>query len=91
MKRIAHISFLGGGVVKPSLTPYERETLLDHAEAASQRHGDVRLRIDQQDWMISRTTTVRAACFRCKGRTGALTYHVAGMAICIRCARHALQ
>lgn len=75
----------------PSHTPYERETLLEHVEAASQRHGDVRLRIDQQDWMISRTTPVRAVCLRCKRRTGAVTYHLAGMAFCIPCARQTLQ
>jgi hypothetical protein len=91
LKGVAHISFLGGGCIMPSHTPYEREVLIQHIEAAGRRHGNVRLRVDRQDWLITRSAAVRAACIRCHRRAGALVYRFGGAVLCTGCARRSLQ
>jgi hypothetical protein len=91
LKGVAHISFIGGGVIMPSHTPYEREILVQHVEAATKRHGSVRLAVDRQDWTISVSAQHRAVCTRCSRRAGVLTYRFAGTTLCTPCARRTLQ
>ena len=75
----------------PSHTPYEREILIQHLEAATTRYGNARLLVDRQDWRVSFSTQLRALCIRCKRSVGTLTYRHAGTTLCTACARRSLQ
>ena len=91
MNSIAHISFPGGGLVVPSRTPYERELLVEHTEAAAKRHGAVHLLLDSRCWTIAPTDRPVDPCTSCSGRPGRLTYRLEGRAFCGQCARNALH
>ena len=91
MKRIAHISFEGGGFIVPAQTPYDREVLIEHVEASTRRHGVIRLDVNNRRWEVCRNTAnpeVRAACSRCPANS---TYQFDGRVLCGECARRMLQ
>ena len=91
MKGIAHVSFQGGGLIVPAHTPYDCELLFEHAEAATERHGDVRFDLNRQEWRISLRNGYREVCASCGRWPGNLTYRFDGQTLCAWCARRALR
>ena len=92
MKGVAHISFERGGLILPTLTPYQREVLVDHVEQSAQRHGSIDLDLDDRQWTIGLRNIRREVCTSCDVLPqGTLTYVVEGRTLCRRCARRVLR
>ena len=74
MNDIAHISFKGGGLFVPARTPYDREQLVEHVEACTNRHGCILLEVNLLQWTISVSNGLRAVCASCSKWPDQFTY-----------------
>lgn len=74
MKDVAHISFDGGGIMIPVHTPYERQLMVEHVEASTNRYGCIRLEVNRQHWTISRNRGSRTVCAACSQWPDNLAY-----------------
>jgi hypothetical protein len=92
MKGFAHISFVGGGLIVPVQTPYERELLVEHLEASAKRHGSVQTEVDRRHWtVVSLSKGHREMCAACSRHLDRLRYRLDGRTLCGECAGCTLQ
>lgn len=71
MNGVARIRHAAGGIILPSRTPYDRETVIDALRHALHRHGAVQLDLDGRHWRLSaHEHGVCAACHRASPRYG---------------------
>lgn len=63
MTGVARIRFLGGGILLPARTAYERENALAALRHALHRNGTVRLECDGRRWLLSCDSS--GECARC--------------------------
>jgi hypothetical protein len=91
MRRVAHISFEGGGLILPTQTPYQRELLIEHVELSAKGRGSVHLRLDDRQWTVTSKNGRSEACASCNQRPDKLTFRFEGHTLCGRCARRVLQ
>lgn len=86
---IAHVSFLGGGIVLPARNPYDRQVLVEHVVDRVRKKGRVQVLVDDQRWMVHLDRNPGAlACARCADSLGAACYAAGsgGAAYCVECA-----
>jgi len=67
--------------------------LLEHLDVHVGRHGCVRVRLGDREWMVRHRQEAEApACGACElAAPGRFIYHAAGVAFCRRCARAAMH
>jgi hypothetical protein len=87
----AHISFRGGGLILPAVTPYQRQLVFEHFEASAKQHQNVGLRVQGRYWSISVKLARRERCAECVRSLHDLAYRADGQNFCNRCTRRALQ
>jgi len=87
MHRTAHITFTGGGLILPAHTPYDRQIIFEHVEAAAKHHELLGLRANGHYWSISHNTARLELCAPCSRGVHALAYRSNGQNFCGRCVR----
>jgi hypothetical protein len=65
MNDIAQLFFSGGGMILPAGTPYERELLVDCVEATAKRHGNLKLHMHGQSWIVGANRSALPVCSVC--------------------------
>lgn len=87
MTESAYIYFLGGKLLLPARTPYEREVIADHVRHRLRRDGFVRL---EKSGRASRIVAVTGAmgerCRLCGASVGNAACRCGGRLLCIACA-----
>jgi hypothetical protein len=89
MNSLAHISFVGGGLLLPAQDPYERELLVEHVVACARKNGGVRVTAHGRAWSVRRIPeTSTGSCGRCGGVLQGSWCSTApgGAPHCLRCA-----
>ena len=90
-RRGAHIGAPGAIMVLPAVSPYEWQTLCEHAAAAARQHGSVRMRIDGVECVVRRSSLTAAhSCAGCGGPLMRVTFRLAWRDLCGECARQSL-
>src|SRR5262245_20970720 len=49
---IAHMSFRGGGIFLPALSPYDRQVIVEHVSYRVRASGEVQVLLDGRRWMV---------------------------------------
>lgn len=74
-------------LVLPTATPYEREVVADYLLGVARRRGAVRIRLDQQEWvLVWRPGDCDSRCAACGGRHRGLRVRLFARDCCARCA-----
>lgn len=85
---MARISFEGGALLLPARQPYDCELVFQAATSYARRYGVVLLELQGHPITVTSSSEAEAdPCAACARERGALTFHVAGRALCIDCAR----
>jgi hypothetical protein len=87
----AHITFVGGGLVLPARTPYERQLLREHVLSYARSKEPLQLTVDRTTWVIDRPSAKRPlVCDRCQRRLTAAALHAPNSIerYCVACALH---
>jgi hypothetical protein len=85
----AHLTFVGGGLLLPARTPYERQLLREHVLDRARHKEQLRVRVDRTDWTIERPTVERPfVCGRCKRQLTVAALHAPHQpdTYCVACA-----
>jgi hypothetical protein len=90
MRLIAHITYPGGALVLPAHDPYDRQLVLQQAEACARRYGAVGLEVGGKQVRIHRTVA-DAACDLCSRPCAALSFAMDGGRLCTRCVRQRID
>ena len=87
---IGSVSSEMGTLVTAAATAYDREQLLNAAEALARRHGFVRLEIGPSSWVVC-SGVAHVSCGRCAETIGTVQYHRDAQTICAPCVRRSLR
>jgi hypothetical protein len=90
MRLIAHITYPGGALVLPAHDPYDRQLVLQQAEACARRYGAVGLEVGGKQVRIHRTVA-DSACDICARPCAALSFAMDGRRLCTRCVRQRID
>lgn len=92
MKGVARISFQGGALFVPAKTPYDRELLFEHLDLYARRHGTIRVELNRREWTVRKAERAQQSkCDECEREIDALSYALAGRALCSFCARKGVR
>lgn len=89
MNSVAHLSFVGGGLLLPARDPYDRELLVEHVVARARQNGGMRVVLHGRAWSVRLTPdTFTGSCARCSRILQATLCATAlgGAPYCVRCA-----
>jgi hypothetical protein len=75
----------------PARTPYDRETLFEHAAMYTKRHGQVRLELNRKEWIVRLLGGEIQNCVSCQRRLDYLCYALGERTLCSQCARRDLR
>ncbi len=86
----AQLTFMGGQLLVPAQTPYDRQQLVEHVQRCTRTYGQVRVRVDEVTWWLEpldgRQELLCRGCARAidhvvcrRSRTSAATF-------CVTCA-----
>jgi hypothetical protein len=88
MKGVARISFPNGVLLLPAKTPYERETVFEHADQFARRYGHAELQLGRSELLVALCTDSPALrCSVCRQELDRLVYTLKSRALCAHCAR----
>ena len=85
----AHLTFVGGGLLLPARTPYERQLLQEHVLDRARHKDQLRVRVDRKDWTVERPTAEHPfVCGRCKRQLTVAALHTPRQpeTYCVACA-----
>ena len=84
---MARISYDGGALLLPARQPYDCEIVFQAATSYARRYGVVLLEMQGYPITVTKSDVDAEPCSACARARGALTFHVAGRALCGDCAR----
>lgn len=84
----AHLTFMGGGLMLPARTPYDRQILREHVLNRARHVQELRVRVGRKTWCVERPTEQTPfVCGSCKRQlTVALHAPPADTMYCVACA-----
>jgi hypothetical protein len=85
----AHITFMGGGLLLPASTPYDRQILREHVLSRARHVQDLQVKVGRKTWRVERPSEERPfACGFCKRQLAVAALHAAptDTVYCVACA-----
>jgi hypothetical protein len=89
-KGIAHVSFVGGGIVLPARNAYDRQVLADLVATQARKKGRVQVLLDRDRWMVygprDQKTAWHCVCCGRRAQAACFSSGAGEAAYCLRCA-----
>lgn len=85
----AHITFVGGGLLLPASTPYDRQVLREHVLNRARHAQELQVKVGRKTWRVERPTEQRPfTCGFCKRQlsVAALQVPPSDAVYCVACA-----
>lgn len=85
----AHITFVGGGLLLPARTLYDRQILREHVLNRAQHGEHVQIRVGRKTWLVERPGRQRSfVCELCERRLTVAALHAppSENVYCVACA-----